>query len=166
MQNKAVLVIDIQNDITKNYKEIINTINEVITWADKQKVHVIYLRQEYLSEKIRKFKSNTPGAELTDDLKVVSKNVFTKNYGSALSSPEFEAFIKKHTISEFYLTGADAVACVKATNNGLRKAEYTVKVITDCVTSYDKRKIDEMFDYYKSKGSELLTSQELFTSLK
>ena len=30
MQKKALVVIDIQNDITKNYKEIIGNINQLI----------------------------------------------------------------------------------------------------------------------------------------
>ena len=33
MKNKALVVIDIQNDITKNYKEIIGNINDAIERA-------------------------------------------------------------------------------------------------------------------------------------
>ena len=33
MQKKSLVVIDIQNDITKNYKEIIDNINRSIDWA-------------------------------------------------------------------------------------------------------------------------------------
>lgn len=33
MQKKALVVIDIQNDITKHYKEIIGNINQAIDWA-------------------------------------------------------------------------------------------------------------------------------------
>lgn len=33
MQNKMQVIIDIQNDITKNYKEIIGNINRAIDWA-------------------------------------------------------------------------------------------------------------------------------------
>ena len=33
MANKALVVIDIQNDITKNYKDIIDNINTIIDWA-------------------------------------------------------------------------------------------------------------------------------------
>ena len=33
MANRALVVIDIQNDITKNYKEIIDNINTAITCA-------------------------------------------------------------------------------------------------------------------------------------
>ena len=53
MQNKALVIIDIQNDITKNYKEIIDNINSAVDWAFENDVHVVYIRHEYLSEKIK-----------------------------------------------------------------------------------------------------------------
>lgn len=33
MDGKALVVIDLQNDITKNYKEIIAQVNRAIDWA-------------------------------------------------------------------------------------------------------------------------------------
>ena len=33
MQTTALVVIDIQNDITKNYKEVIGNINSATRWA-------------------------------------------------------------------------------------------------------------------------------------
>ena len=33
MKNTALIVIDLQNDITKNYKMIIGRVNEAIDWA-------------------------------------------------------------------------------------------------------------------------------------
>ena len=63
---------------------------------------------------------------------------------------EFTDFISKNDISDFYITGADAVACVKSTCFNLRKENYGVNVLSDCVTSYDKRKIEEMLLYYET----------------
>lgn len=34
----------------------------------------------------------------------------------------------------------------------MAKEGYVVHVLSDCITSYDKRKIDEMLQYYASKG--------------
>ena len=161
MMKKALVVIDIQNDITKNYKEIIDNINKSIDWAVDNDVHVIYIRHENLSDGTRTFKPNTRGAELAPDLKIVSDNVFTKSKGNALTSEEFMDFIKKNEICEFYLTGADAVACVKSTCYNLLKADYKVTVLSDCITSYDKKKIPEMLDYYKSKGSNIISVNDL-----
>ena len=161
MQKKALVVIDIQNDITKNYKEIIDNVNKSIDWAVKSEIHVVYIRHENLSDGTRTFKPNTRGAELVPDLKIASKNVFTKHKGNALSSEEFADFINKNEICEFYLAGADAVACVKSTCFNLCKANYKVNIISDCITSYDKRKLDEMLHYYESKGSKIVRMNDL-----
>ena len=161
MLKKALVIIDIQNDITKNYKDIIDNINKAIDWAVNNNIHVIYIRHENLSAGTRTLKPNTYGSELASDLKIVSKNVFTKYKGNALSCEEFTDFISKNEICDFYIAGADAVACVKSTCYNLRKANYGVNVLSDCVTSYDKRKIDEMLRYYESKGSKIISLNDL-----
>lgn len=156
MKKQALVIIDIQNDITKNYKEIIDNINSAIDWAENNNIHVVYIRHENLSTGTRTFKPNTKGAELASDLKVVSKNVFTKYKANALTSAEFTDFIIKNEISDFFIAGADATICVKSTCYNLCKANYNVNVLSDCITSYDKRKIDEMLSYYESKGSKII----------
>ena len=110
-QKKALVVIDIQNDITKNYKGIIDNINNSIDWTVNNDIHVVYIRHENLS-----------------------------------------------------LTGADAVACVKSTCFNLCKANYKVNVISDCITSYDKKKIDEMLNYYEKNGSKIISLNDLLGS--
>lgn len=44
MKNSALVVIDLQNDITKNYREIIENVNEAIDWAVKKELWVIYIQ--------------------------------------------------------------------------------------------------------------------------
>jgi len=161
MQKRALVIIDIQNDITKNYKDIIDTINTAIDWAVDNDIHVVYIRHENLSAGTRTFKPNTRGAALAPDLKMVSENIFTKYKGNALTSEGFTDFIAKNEISAFCIAGADAVACVKSTCYNLRKANYGVEVLSDCITSYDKRKIDEMLRYYESQGCTIITVQDL-----
>ena len=156
MLRKALVIIDIQNDITKNYKDIIDNINNAIDWAVDNGIHVVYIRHENLSDGTRTFKPNTRGSELAPDLKIVSENIFTKYKGSILSSEEFADFVSKNEICDFYVSGADAVACVKSSCYNLCKANYGVTVLSDCITSYDKRKIDEMLHYYESKGSKII----------
>ena len=158
---KVLVVIDIQNDITKNYKDIIGNINKAIDWAVDNDVYITYIRHENLSDGTRTFKPNTRGAELVSDLKIVSKNVFTKSKGNALTCEEFADFITKNGIDEFYITGADAIACVKSTCYNLTKANHKVNVLSDCITSYDKRKIDEMLRYYESKGCKIISLNDL-----
>ena len=139
MKNKALVVIDIQNDITKNYKEIIENINKAVDWAVVSDIPVVYIKHNNLSVGTRTFKPDTHGAELVPDLKIVSEHVFLKTKGNALTSEGFAAFVSENEIGEFYIAGADAIACVKSTCYNMTKGGYIVHVLSDCITSYDKR---------------------------
>lgn len=46
MKNSALVVIDLQNDITKNYKEIITKVNEAIGWAEQKGLWIVYIQQK------------------------------------------------------------------------------------------------------------------------
>ena len=78
MNNKALVVIDIQNDITKHYRDIIDNINSAVDWAEEQRMAVIYIKHNNLSAGTRTFKPDTKGAELAPELKVVSDHIFVK----------------------------------------------------------------------------------------
>ncbi|MDE5654162.1 MAG: cysteine hydrolase [Clostridia bacterium] len=157
MKDKALVVIDIQNDITKNYKEIINNINTAINWAVNNNMHVVYIKHNNLSPGTRTFKPDTYGAELVPDMKIVSENIFVKSKGNALTSEKFADFISVNNVKEFYIAGADAIACVKSTCYNMAKNGYIVHVLSDCITSYDKKKIPEMLNYYERNGCKIQT---------
>ena len=133
MSRKALVVIDIQNDITKHYREIIDRINDAIDWAVENGLEVVYIKHNNLSAGTR---------------------------ANALTSVAFSEYIQGKDIDEFYITGADATACVKSTCFNMTKAGYNVHVISDCVTSYDLKKMDEMLAYYSAKGCEVKTLKE------
>ena len=151
MKNKALVVIDLQNDITKNYKEIIGTTNQAIDWAVANDMDVVYIRHNNLSAGTRTFKPGTRGAEFVPELKIVSDHIFTKTKSNALTE-EFAVFIQAHNITEFFIAGADATACIKSTCYNMTKAGYAVHILSDCIISYDKKKLPEMLEYYASKG--------------
>ena len=160
MKNSALVVIDLQNDITKNYKEVIARVNEAIDWAAQKELWIVYIQHNNLSAGTRTFKLGTRGAELVPELKVVSDHIFTKTKSNALTSEAVAAFIQERGISEFYIVGADAAACIKSTCYNMAKSSYTVHVLSDCITSYDKKKLPELLAYYESKGCEVLSLQE------
>ena len=161
MKNSALVVIDLQNDITKNYREIIEKVNAAIDLAVQKGLHIVYIRHNNLSDGTRTFKPGTRGAEFVPELKVVTEHIFTKTKSNALTSEEFAAFIRENGITEFYLVGADAAACIKSTCFNMTKAGYTVHVLSDCITSYDKRKLPELLAYYESKGCSVTPLQEV-----
>ena len=82
------------------------------------------IKHNNLSAGTRTFKPDTRGAELVPELHIVSENMFVKTKSSALTSEEFAAFIEAHNVTEFYIAGADATACVKSTCYNMAKAGY------------------------------------------
>ena len=72
--------------------------------------------------------------------------------GFGITIEEFAAFVTAHNITEFFIAGADATACIKSTCYNMTKEGYAVHVLSDCITSYDKKKLPEMLEYYASKG--------------
>ena len=175
MQTKALVVIDIQNDITKHYRDIVDNINAAIDWAASKGMQVVYIKHNNITKGMqvvyikhnnitaatRTFKPGTRGEELAPELKVVSENIFVKTKSNALTSEAFCSFIAENGITEFYIAGADATGCVKSTCFNMRKAGYTVHVLSDCVTSYDLKKLPEMFAYYAKQGCEVLTLDDI-----
>ena len=155
MNGKALVVIDIQNDITKHYRDIIENINSAIDWAMDLGMALIYIKHNNLSPGTRTFKPDTKGAELVPELRIVSDHIFIKTKANALTSEKFLEFIRSKDLREFYITGADATGCVKSTCFNMAKAGYTVHVISDCVTSYDLKKMPQMLAYYMDKGCEV-----------
>ena len=160
VNNKALVVIDIQNDITKHYRDIIGNINAAIEWAVAEDMHVVYIKHNNVTAATRTFKPGSKGEELVPEMKVVSDNIFVKTKSNALTSEAFSAFIATNGINEFYVAGADGTACVKSTCFNMVKAGFTVHVLSDCVTSYDLKKLPEMLAYYESKGCEVKTLAE------
>lgn len=161
MNAKALVVIDIQNDITKHYRDIVDYINAAVDWAVSEGMHVVYIKHNNITASTRTFKQGTRGEELAPELKVVSENIFVKTKSNALTSEAFATFIAENGIKEFYITGADATGCVKSTCFNMRKADYKVHVLSDCVTSYDLKKLPEMFAYYAKQGCEVLTLDDI-----
>ncbi|MBQ6595032.1 MAG: cysteine hydrolase [Clostridia bacterium] len=160
MSRKALIVIDIQNDITKHYRDIIDRLNAAVDWAKAEGMHVVYIKHNNLSPGTRTFKPDSRGAELVPELNIVSNNIFTKSKANALTSETFSEYIRKNDIEEFYIAGADATACVKSTCYNMKKAGYAVHVISDCLASYDMKKLPEMLAYYADKGCDVRTLAE------
>ena len=44
--SKALVIIDIQNDITKNYRDIIDKINKSVEWAQGEEIYIVYIERK------------------------------------------------------------------------------------------------------------------------
>ena len=70
--NKSLAVIDLQNDITKNYRDIIGNVNKAIEIAKNSGLIVVYIKQNNITEGTRTFKAGTRGEAFVPELDVVA----------------------------------------------------------------------------------------------
>ena len=53
--SKALVIIDIQNDITKNYRDIIDKINKSVEWAQGEEMYIVYIKHNNITAATRTF---------------------------------------------------------------------------------------------------------------
>ena len=75
MNHKALVVIDIQNDITRHYRDIMDKLNAAVEWAAESGMEIVYIQHNNLSAGTRTFKPGTKGAELVPELRIVSDQI-------------------------------------------------------------------------------------------
>ena len=103
MGNKALMVIDIQNDITKNYRKIIDRINQAIDWAAAENMQIVYIKHNNLSPGTRTFKPDTKGAELVPEMKVLSDNIFVRRKQMRLRARNLQSSLKRMELTSSLL---------------------------------------------------------------
>ncbi len=176
--NKALLVIDIQEDATgkttntpyKNSKELIENVNTVINNSEKEGITVIYIRHQLNNNILNKiimgnrFIKGTPGSEIDSRIKIINSNIFSKDKGDALSNIELDNFLMQKKINEIFIVGLDAKACVYKTAIGAIKRGYKAVVLKDAIVTSNMEKMPRILDKYSRKGI-LLTSSDKFIEM-
>ena len=177
---KALLVIDVQEDYTgttaqtpfpyKNAARAIATINQVIEKAHKNKMPVIYVKQEFdgLGGKILSklllggtVIKGTPGAAIDKRVSLVTDFIFPKMRPDAFSNSDLHDFLNSHQVNELYLVGLDAEFCVYLTGKGAINRGYKVNIITDSVLLLAEDKWNDLLNKYRKVGINLKTSQDI-----
>jgi nicotinamidase/pyrazinamidase len=180
---KAVLVIDIQEDFTgvtakppfpyRDSQKLIDTVNTITEYASQRNIPVIYIRQE-LDGFIGTLLSNlfaggtaikgNPGTEIDKRVNLVSSNIYPKPKSDAFSNQVFEEFLIRNQINELYLVGLDADGCVHNTALGALNRGYTVNIVTDAIVLKEEEKWNELLEQYKKEGIKLTLTREFISS--
>ena len=175
MGNKALLVIDIQEDYTgvnaskktryKTADELVVKVNKIIREYTRNDTDIIYIKQEFegfipvLLTKL--FSHGTAikgrlGTEFDKRLNIVSKNCFSKSMPSAFSNIEFKKYLKENKIEELYIVGLDGQFCVKETVKSAIKEKYCVNIINNAILFKNESKREEVFEKLKEIGANII----------
>lgn len=168
----ALLVMDVQNAITKNKSygktsEFVERVNQAIELAKEKEMEILYVKNEYTNPVIILLsggvgKKGTKGVEFDDRLNIVNRNIFTKSIGDSFSNTGFENYLIAKKVSSLYIVGADAAGCVLRTAQGGRNRKYNVTIISDAViTIASDVKMKQVEEQYKKDGIETITLNEL-----
>ena len=165
---KALLVIDMQNDylwskrkemFTYNTDELVKNVNEAIESYKNDGFDIIYIK--HILPKIMwgvGFSiKGTEGAEMYDDVKIVSNLCFEKNHSDTFTAKAFKEFVAEKNYEELVLCGLDECGCVGATAKGAVKAGIKVKMLTNCIgRRFPEKKVHAMRDELTSIGVEYI----------
>lgn len=177
LTKKALLVVDIQEDFTgENARmpvdslqatQMIGNLNQIIDKSHDLGLTVVYIGNEYTKYNLLNIFRNfaalrgTDGAKMDKRLHVVTKNYFSKSRGDAFSNPNLDKFLKDNDITDVYIGGLYAEACISATTKGAIRHNYLTTVLTDCIATKTEKKRQKMIGKYKEMGAKTMISDQL-----
>lgn len=160
LQSKSALVVlDVQNDTLgikeyKNKDTLIKNINSAIAYANDNSLDIIYTKQAFSNPLDKLLSSglyvrNKKGSELSQQLLVLSSNIYEKERTDAFSNADFENYLLEQEITTLYIVGADASACVYKTALAGINRGYEIIVLKDCIFSVNEKMFNQAIDNYK-----------------
>lgn len=148
--SKALIVIDVQEKYMDSYeKDLIVRINDRIRDASDEDIPVIYVRNMGNS-------GNDAMYELSDNLLVVSGEIFEKHLPSAFTSVEFVTLLRELSVIEIELIGVDGSSCVAKTAFDAVSVGYNVSVNLNCVSSINSKFFSQTIDKMVSEGIKII----------
>ena len=173
---KALLVIDIQQDFTgakavpplpyKGADKFISHVNKVIENAYGQGIIPIYIRQEFenpIDKLIWRGRAvkGTEGSKLDANLLIKGNYAIAKEKSDAFSNKNLNDILVKNSVSELYIAGVDARACVLKTSIGAVNRGYKVNVIEDAIITQNMSDMPQIIKTYKQDGINVILSDKI-----
>jgi nicotinamidase-related amidase len=133
---KALLVIDVQEAITKHehhhINQTLNFINQTIQSFESDCVY--YVQHIELGSE---FDPSSPDSILSNKLNIVSNNLIEKNHHSAFYQTTLHQTLTKKGINSLYIVGFQTEYCVDATIKTAHFLGYNVFVYTNGHHTFD-----------------------------
>ena len=176
--DSALFVLDVQKDFTdyeakfpvaKNQvKPMIENINKIISNMFQEKIHIIYIgnefeRYQFISNWFRNHAAlkGSPGVQLDEQLKIVNDIYFAKNQGDAFSNSSLVDYIQDNNIKNIFIAGLFVEGCVTATAKGAIKRGLSVFVLEDAVAGENDQKRNRAIRNLSLMGVSLIQTEDL-----
>jgi nicotinamidase-related amidase len=186
MDNVALLIIDMQNDVVKKLPpapSIIPGIKQVLTKFRELNRPIFHIRRSYRADgsdvelpRLEKFKKSgfsvvvgSPGAEIIDELKPEPKAneyVIIKPRWSGFTRTNLDLLLYRRGIKTVILTGVQTPNCVRTTAYDAIAFDFETIILKDCSAAAN----EEIHNYnlydMEQIGVKVLTKDELFKMLE
>ena len=176
MSKKALLVLDVQENLVdpesrlhidySNLDVFFMNLNSSIELFNEMEDLVIYIINEWSNPVVNLFTGNAckkggEGVGLDKRLKVVNDILYSKSRPNALTNEALLDFLRVNEITEVFVAGLFAEACVKATSEGLLKENFRVSVIGDALGSKNEDEKAKTIEYFEGIGIKVVNSAKL-----
>lgn len=149
MNNKALLIIDLQNDYFENGKfplhnaeKVLNNIKQLISKSQQQDIHIIHI--QHIADSSYGiapfFNEGTTGAEIHPQILQSAPNgeVVIKKFADSFYNTNLEPILSKLKINELFICGMMTQNCVTHTAISKAAEKYKVSVVADCCTTVNE----------------------------
>lgn len=145
MSNRALIVIDIQNEYFSTGKLPLVNIEqtsakavEAIDYARKNQDLLIHFRHEFPDPDAPLFTPGTPGVQIHESAAPKEgETVIVKNYPNAFLKTHLKELLDEHNVDEVVIIGAMSHMCIEATTRAASDFGYKVTVLEDACTTMD-----------------------------
>ena len=136
---KALIVIDIQNGLTKRktlFNEIsfFDTVNEAI-----KKYHDKGYRVIYVQHNNRQLSRGTEDWEIDNRIiRNQDDRIIQKAHGNAFKNTDLESYLEENQINDILIAGLVSHGCVRATSIGGQERGFNTRLLKDGHTNWNK----------------------------
>ena len=174
---KALLVIDVQENLLKPLSKLhvdpvtvtplLENLYKSIAAFQEKNYPVIYTINEWTNPILNLLTGNvckkgSAGTGIDKRVMMASNMIYYKSRSSALTNKELRDYLKKESITELYITGLFAEACIKGTQKGAARNNFKVVIIENAVGSRSAKNKLKSMEYCRRNGAILINADQLF----
>lgn len=150
--NRAVIVIDVQNDYFPNGKMELSgsvkageKIAEYLKIAREKNIEVIYIQHISVREGAGFFIKGSEGVKIYEGITPMKKEkIFQKNYPNSFRDTGLYEYLKSKKISNLIICGMMTQMCIDTTVRAAFDLGFKVTVLADCCAAKDLKYDDKV----------------------
>jgi len=142
--NKALIVIDMQNDYFPSGKmalqgieEALQNTNDLIRFSRKQGCKIFFIQHIALNDGATFFVPDTPGVELHEELDIQEDTIIQKHYPNSFRETDLKAALDREDIHDLIICGAMTHMCIDTTVRAGFDLGYDITLAYDACATKD-----------------------------